>query len=94
MASHPRAVYYQEMQRRLRGLLASVAGMLESEPTRQIEELIEANEVGLALEFTVDYLVGADRPVPADVLAEIDDLAHTMGNSDAIRDERAQLLGG
>ncbi len=88
-----RAVYYQELRRRLRGLLANVAGMLESEHTLQIEEFIDANEVGLALECTVGYLVEADRPVPGDVLTEIDDLAHTMGNSDAIRDERAQLSG-
>lgn len=93
MASH-RFAYYQEMQRRLRDLLANVARMLEAEPTRQIEELIDANEIAIALEFMVDYLVDTDRRVSSDVLTEIDDLAHTMGISDAIRDERAQLLGG
>jgi len=48
----------------------------------------------LALECTVGYLAEGDRRVSADVLTEIDDLARTMGISDAIRDERAQLLGG
>ena len=89
-----RVAYHLEVQRRLRGLLANVAGMLESEPTRQIEELIDANEVGLALEFMVGYLVEGDRRVSSDALTEIDDLAHTMGISDNIRDERAQLSGG
>ncbi len=93
MASH-RFAYYQEMQRRLRDLLASVATMLEAEHTLQLEEFIDANEIGLALECTVGYLVEADRRVSSDVLTEIDDLARTMGNSDAIRDERAQLSGG
>jgi len=72
--------------------MAHLDRMLNAE--QNVEEFIDAYELGIALEWTVGYLAEADQRVSSDVLTKIDDLAHTMGISDNIRDERAQLPGG
>lgn len=71
--------YYRDLQRRLRGLLIALGDRLPAADRRQIEEFIDVNECGLALETIGDALAEDGVRVEQATLDEIARLAETMG---------------
>jgi len=51
------ASYYEDVRGRVRGVLISVADVVPREKLAFIEELIDHNEPGIALEMLVDLMI-------------------------------------
>ena len=73
------AAYYRDLQRRLRELLTVLGDRLLPDDRRMVEELIDVNECGLALETIVDALEEMAVEVDQSTVDEIARLAETMG---------------
>jgi hypothetical protein len=70
--------YYQEIEDRLRAVLAGVADLLPVTTAAFVGDLLDHNELGLALEVMVDVLVESRATVRKDLVADLSDLARTM----------------
>lgn len=83
------AAYYEDLQGRLRGLLIEVAKELPSVTVGLVDELIDANECGVALEMISDMLVESDGRIDVLVLTDVERLVEDMGldvsNVDVLR---------
>jgi hypothetical protein len=71
--------YYRDLQRRLRGLLTALQDRLSDEDVRIVDELVDANECGLALETISDALAEDTVRLDRSAVDEISSLADTMG---------------
>ncbi|MFE4000455.1 MafI family immunity protein [Nocardioides sp. YIM B13467] len=76
--------YYEEIAGRLRGLLIRLADRLSSEDITLIAELVDANELGLALEQLADVLSEDERPLTEDERADMVALADRMHMGDRV----------
>jgi hypothetical protein len=72
------ASYYEQLQGRLRGLLIAVENRLRPDQVSLLDELIEANECGVALHMLRDLLAEAKAPISAAERDHIAQLAATM----------------
>ena len=71
--------YYRELQERLRRLLMMLDDRLPPGDRGLVDELIDANECGLALETISDALAEESIRIDQSAVDEIDGLAETMG---------------
>jgi hypothetical protein len=85
------AVYYEDLRGRVRGVLIAVAEHLQAQEVGLVDELIEANESGLALELLTVMLVETGVKVDPRVVEQIDQLAGDMGLAQELA-ERVQRL--
>lgn len=65
------ATYYEDIAGRLRGLLIRLCDRLQDNDQVVITELIDANELGLALEYVADALCEDEHPLSADERADM-----------------------
>ena len=77
-------VYYEEIAGILRGLLVRLDDRLASESVTLASELIDVNELGLALEFVADWLAEEELPVSSDERADMLALAARMQMGDRV----------
>jgi hypothetical protein len=73
------ASYYEDLQGKLRALLAEVSGRLPVFTVDFVTELIEQNEPGVALETMSEMLAEARREISATTLDRVSELTRTMG---------------
>jgi hypothetical protein len=73
------ATYYEDMRGRARGLLIAVAGRFTAAEVAVIDELIDANEPGVALEMLCQMLADSDVPVETRIIDQLSCLAREMG---------------
>lgn len=78
MTSWP-ASHYKEMQRRVRELLNTLAAQLPAATIEIVDEMIDANECGVALEIISEMLVESEAVIPGQILSEIASLVDEMG---------------
>jgi len=78
---------YDALQTRLRALLNSVDRVLTSPERGQVAEFIEVNELGIALETLIGYLVEGRHDVTPLVVEEAQRLASDMGLSGTLMEE-------
>lgn len=84
------AARYEEIQGRVRGLLITLAPQLPAKTVGIIDEMIDANECGVALEIMSEMLVESGGRIPKDSLLEVTALVDEMGldqiNADRLRE--------
>jgi hypothetical protein len=71
--------YFQEMQRRVRAVKNTVAHQLPVVTVGVADELINANECGVALEIMSEMLVESNAAISRQVADEIESLCNVMG---------------
>ena|SRR6266498_676415 len=71
--------YYEDLRGRVRGVLISVAENFPTDQLALLEELIDANEPGIALEMLGEMLVDAKVALHDDVMDAVAGLVETMG---------------
>jgi len=67
------------LQQRLDSLVEAIAPRSSASARAEIEEFVEVDECGSALETLVDVLAERGEPVPASEMSEIGQLAATIG---------------
>jgi hypothetical protein len=69
---------FEELQGRLRGLLITIADQLPAFTVGLIDEMIGANECGLALETMSEMLVESEGRIECDVVVATEQLVRLM----------------
>jgi len=72
------SAYYEDIRGRMRGILIAVSEAFPVQQVGLIDELIDANESGVALEMLVGMLVGGSVPVASGVVDQIERLVEEM----------------
>lgn len=75
---------FDDLRARLVRLRDALAARLSDDDFKQVSDLIEANEFGVALEWIVDALVETSGSVPRLVMESIQGLAEDMNMPSAI----------
>jgi hypothetical protein len=70
--------YYQEIEDGLRAVLAGVADLLPVDTVAFVDDMLDHNELGIALEVMVEALVESRAAVRKDLVGDLSDLARTM----------------
>ncbi len=78
------ADYYEDLQGQLRGLLIALEGRLTRDQAALLNELVDANESGVALEMMIDILSQQGEPIARQLLEQMVRLAERMGLSTTI----------
>jgi hypothetical protein len=86
------AAYYEDLRGRVRGVLIATAGLFPAQQAGLVDELIDANESGLALEMLSEMLVEAKADVDAQVVAQIDRLVSEMGLAREVGERVRKLM--
>ncbi len=81
MVEQPFDASYRLLQRRLRRLIDDLGSSLPPEDRDLVEELIDANECGLALATIADAMAEEDLPIEPRTAREIAQLRDAMGLS-------------
>ena len=76
--------YYEDLRGRVRGVLIAVSDMFPSQQVQLLDELIDANESGVALEMLAEMLVEVGAALDGELVRQIERLAHDMGLSPEI----------
>ena len=71
--------YYEDLQGRVRGVLIEVANQLPSLTVGLVEEMIDANESGVALETIVNMLAESGGTISTSTFGSVSSLVETMG---------------
>lgn len=72
------AAYYEAIRGRVRGVLIAVADVFASQQVGLVDELIDANEAGVALEMLVGMLAETHSAVSSEVVHQIERLVMDM----------------
>lgn len=70
---------HEEVQGRVRGLLITVAPQLLAVTVGIVDEMIDANECGVALEIMSEMLVESGAVISAETLSDVSSLVEEMG---------------
>jgi hypothetical protein len=70
--------YYQEIEDGLRAVLAAVAELLSVDTVAFVDDMLDHNELGIALEVMVEALVESRAAIRKDLVGGLSDLARTM----------------
>jgi hypothetical protein len=70
---------HEEIQGRVRGLLIAVAPQLPAVTAGIVDEMIDANECGVALEIMSEMLVESGAAISAETLSNVSSLVDEMG---------------
>lgn len=82
---------FEELQGRLRGVLIAVSEQLPAFTVGLVDEMIDANELGIALETMSEMLVESNGSIEHHVVAAVERLAEDMA-LDAINVDRLRPL--
>lgn len=85
------ASFFEELQGRLRGLLIAVSDQLPPFTIGLVDEMIDANECGIALETMSEMLVESDGRIEDHVVVAVERLVEDMA-LDAINVDRLRPL--
>jgi hypothetical protein len=83
---------YEELQGRLRGVLITVSDQLPSFTVGLVDEMIDANECGVALETMSEMLVEADGRIEEGVFVAVEHLVQLMGLDESNVDRLRPLV--
>lgn len=72
------AAYYEDLRGRVRGALIAVAEQLPEQTAGLIDELIDHNECGVAVEMLSEALVEAGATIDQETITSVDGLVTTM----------------
>lgn len=87
------AAYYEDLRGRVRGVLIAVADAFPAQQVGLVDELIDANEAGVALEMLVGMLDEAHTHLSREVVNQVERLAKDMELSSDLA-ERVRALEG
>jgi hypothetical protein len=73
------AAYYEDLRGRVRGVLIATADLFPANQVGLVDELIDANESGVALEMLSEMLVEVQARVEPQVIDQVDRLVRDMG---------------
>src|SRR3954467_15634011 len=85
-AEEPVSFTVDELRSGMISLRDAVVDRLSDEDQRQVTELIDANEFGVALEWILDSLAERNRPLHRSALELVESLARAMGMYLAVLD--------
>ena len=71
--------YYEDLRGRVRGLLIEVAGQLPALTVGLVDEMIDANECGVALETMSEMLAESHAVIAGSTLEGVSSLVEAMG---------------
>jgi hypothetical protein len=91
MPRHPLS-YYEELQARLRGLLIATGAWITSEQLSLFNELVDANECGVALDMLSEALESTDARIDDAVIQDVQSLSDQMGLGPAAVDRLRPLV--
>jgi hypothetical protein len=69
---------------RLRGLVILLDDHLTLDQCRSIEERIDADDFGSAIETLADWLAEAETPIPDDIRRDFERLSSQIGNAERV----------
>ena len=87
------AAYYEDLRGRMRGVLIAVAELFAAQQVGLVDELIDANEPGIALEMLSEMLVEVHAEVDPQVIEQMERLANDMGLSPEVAGRVRGLKG-
>jgi hypothetical protein len=73
------AAYHEDLCGRVRGVLIAVVPQLSRETASLVDELIDANECGEALEILAEMLAESGAQVSDEIINDVAQLSSTMG---------------
>lgn len=85
------ATYYEDIRGRVRGVLIAVAEAFPAEQVGLVDELIDANEAGVALEMLVGMLLEEGVPMDDSLVHQIERLVEHMGLSSELAKQVREL---
>jgi hypothetical protein len=88
---HESAPSYEEVQGRVRGLLITLAPQLPAVTVGLVDEMIDANECGVALEIMSEMLVESGGVISEKSLSDVASLVDDIG-LDRVKVERLSSL--
>jgi hypothetical protein len=84
--------YYEDLQARLRALLVVTGAWISSEQLSLFNELVDANECGVALDMLSEVLASSNARIDNTVLQDVRSLSDQMGLGPVIVDRLRPLL--
>jgi hypothetical protein len=87
----PSSEYYDDVRSRLHALVDTCGPWFRPNEVAVLNDLVEANESGVALEMLSEMLPEADAMLDGQTLLELTDLAKQMGLDPAVRERLAKL---
>ena len=78
MTSRSRRAYYEDFQGRVRGVLAAFEELFPRQQVEVLEQMIDANETGVALDILTAMLTEVHAVVSIDLFVQIDRLVREM----------------
>ena len=70
--------YYEDISGRLRAVLFRTAEILQPDTVEFLTEMLDANELGVALEMMVEALEDAKLPITPEIASTLEALARKM----------------
>jgi hypothetical protein len=83
--------YYEELQGRLRALLIQTGFWISPEELTLFNELVDANECGVALDMLTEALVSSEARIDEAVFKDVQSLAEQMNLEAAVVDRLRRL---
>jgi hypothetical protein len=71
--------HFEQLQGRIRGLLINVSDQLSPFTVGLVDELVDANECGIAVEMLSDMLIESDAALDSNTFADVEHLVKEMG---------------
>jgi hypothetical protein len=78
------ASYYENLQGRAKAVLIGVGTLIRRDQASLLDELIDHNETGVAVEMMGAMLAEAHAPVTAEQVGQIESLARDMGLDESV----------
>jgi hypothetical protein len=91
-SSHLPHSHYEDLQARMRGLLISIGAWISPEQLSLFNELVDANECGVALDMLTEALASANAKIDDAVIQDVRSLSDDMRLSPAILERLRPLL--
>jgi hypothetical protein len=88
---HPLS-YYEDLQARLRALLVVTGQWVPSDQLSLLNELVDANECGVALEMLSESLTSSGERIDGSVIQDMRTLSDQMGLDRAVVDRLRPLV--
>ncbi|MDE0925120.1 hypothetical protein [Aurantimonas coralicida] len=70
--------YYDDLETRLNGIIATLEGIFTSMEVREVAEFIGNREYGIGVETIVDIALEENKALPQSVIDELRDICRTM----------------
>ena len=84
--------YYEELQARMRALLIATGRWISSEKLSLFNELVDANECGVALDMLSEALISSEAKIDDAVFQDVQSLSERMELGATVADRLRPLV--